>query len=198
MGHNIVGSIVNNEICKEEELLQYKLLELMRELEHDSNQTKNEKLKVWPGQIAVLCDNGYRRDQVSCILEANGYPVGSIKEQCLEQQKLIAVDLAKNSPSYEWAVVIFIEDNDFVGYFTPLSRAISKLYIFDVKNNLRSNIGWDHLLPDSHAGPSVELEYNETNFNEPMDDMPPNFQERIPVIVNEPSASLVFPEDSEH
>ena len=134
IGHNILGEIVDKELFDNVESLLNKLLYYLEKLKYESNQAEESKWKVWPCNVSVLCAKYYLKNQISCFLEANCIQTGSIKEQCESQQELLALDMTENSLSYEWAVVFYVYDATGTSYFalTPLSRAVSKLYVFGV------------------------------------------------------------------
>ena len=80
-------------------------MEILQELKRQSENMPKRQIKLWPNKICVL---SYDHELIANVKEAlseRGFPVGSISEQ-LHDDSLLAVDIAENSVSLEWPVVV--------------------------------------------------------------------------------------------
>ena len=129
LGHNIIGQHVSEKRYTGDSYKE-SIFEILQEREIDSSRTEEQKLKVWPSGICVLCDDMAQKEELISFLEAEKLAVVSIEEQCEGHEDAVVVDLVENSHSYEWPVIIFLSDGDVdKPNVLPRSRAISKLFV---------------------------------------------------------------------
>ena len=133
-GHNVVGPDVEEVISTPNEYIE-QLVEIVNKLKCESESMPKSQNKLWPNKICVL---SYDHELIANVKEAlseRGFPVGSISEQ-LHDDSILAVDIAENSVSLEWPLVIalmnvnekMMEEEFYLRHKVVLSRAISKLF----------------------------------------------------------------------
>ena len=109
----------------------------MQELKRQSENMHENQVRPWPNKVCVL---SYHHELIANVkeeLSKKGFPIGSISEQLHDDTgSILAVDVAENSVSLEWPVVIalmnvnekMMEEEFALGHKVVLSRAISKLF----------------------------------------------------------------------
>ena len=120
--------------------LQYNLISLLLELKFEIGGKKGDQLQVWPLNIYMLFDSGHQKNKLMNALKERCFPVGSIEEQREQKKNVLAIDSVENGLSFEWAVIMYVSDNNSVSNSVPSTLpATSQLYVLGVGDSKADN-----------------------------------------------------------